>query len=268
MPFASLMTRNLSAFSALSRLLPIAYRGGWRTRSIVETLLFILYPLALLSPRFILPSLGLHAVLISRAALQYQRIPLIGMRDTLGFLAFAIGIVFVIAGWQRKRDLLSFLCVPLILFLLGVRFAFAPSLASPLPPVLKTVWFELHVILSFISYALFAVGSAFGVIALSRDEPSAETNQYRSLLLGYVLFSIAMIFGGIWAFYAWGTYWLWTPKELWTTIVWFFYGLYLHARLVRGWKGTKVIWMGIIGFVIVMFTYAGVGLLMKSSHEF
>jgi ABC-type transport system involved in cytochrome c biogenesis permease subunit len=37
---------------------------------------------------------------------------------------------------------------------------------------------------------------------------------------------------------------------------------------VRGWTGPKVIWMGIIGFAIVLFTYAGVGLLMKSSHEF
>lgn len=234
----------------------------------MEILLFFLYLLALLSPRLILPALGLHGLLMIRTALQYERIPLIGMRDTLGFLAFAIGVVFVIAGWRRKRDLLSYLCVPLILLLMGARFAFPPSMPGPLPPVLKTVWFELHVVLSFASYAFFAVGAAFGILALTCDEPSAETSQYHSLLMGYVLFSIAMIFGGIWAFYAWGAYWLWTPKELWTTIVWFFYSLYLHARLVRGWKGTKVIWMGIIGFAIVLFTYAGVGLLMKSSHEF
>jgi len=234
----------------------------------MEIILFFLYPLALLSPRLILPALGLHGLLITRTTLQYGRIPLIGMRYTLGFLAFAIGVVFVIAGWRRKTDLFSYLCVPLILLLLGAGLASPPSMPGPLPPVLRTVWFELHVILSFISYALFAVGAAFGVVALSRDEPAAEISQYRSLLTGYVLFSVAMIFGGIWAFYAWGTYWLWTPKELWTTIVWFFYSLYLHSRLARGWKGTKVIWMGIIGFMIVMFTYAGVGLLMKSSHEF
>lgn len=234
----------------------------------MEIILFILYPLALIGPRLILPALGLHGVLITQTALQYGRIPLIGMRDTLGFLAFAIGIVYVIAGWHRKRDLFSYLCIPLILLLLSGSFVSSPSMPGPLPPVLNTIWFELHVILSFLSYALFAVGAAFGVLSLSRQEPSAEKNQYRSLLLGYVLFSIAMIFGGIWAYFAWGTYWLWTPKELWTTIVWFFYSLYLHARLVRGWTGPKVIWMGIIGFVIVLFTYAGVGLLMKSSHEF
>jgi len=234
----------------------------------MEIILFILYPLALAGPRFILPALGLHGVLIAQTAMRYGRIPLIGMRDTLGFLAFAIGIFYAVAGWNRKRDLFSSLCIPLILLLLSGSLVSPPSLPGPLPPVLNTVWFELHVILSFLSYGLFAVGAGFGVLALSRQEPSAEKNQYRSLLLGYVLFSIAMIFGGIWAYYAWGTYWLWTPKELWTTIVWFFYSLYLHARLVRGWTGPKVVWMGIIGFVIVLFTYAGVGLLMKSSHEF
>jgi ABC-type transport system involved in cytochrome c biogenesis permease subunit len=234
----------------------------------METALLILYPLALISPRLILPALGLHGMLIAQTALHFGRIPLIGMRDTLGFLAFTVGVLYAITAWNRRRDLFSYLTIPVITLLLLGSLVSPSSMPGPLPPVLRTTWFEIHVILSFVSYALFAMGAVFGMFSLLRDEPAAETDQYRSILLGYILFSTAMIFGGIWAFYAWGTYWLWTPKELWTTIVWFFYSLYLHARLVRGWNGPKVVWMGIIGFVIVMFTYAGVGLLMKSSHEF
>ncbi|HSA78227.1 MAG TPA: cytochrome c biogenesis protein CcsA [Nitrospirota bacterium] len=233
----------------------------------MELLLFMLYPLALYRLWLMLPALVLHTVLIVSTAMKYGRIPLIGLHDTLGFLAFTIGAVAVIAGWKRNRDLFSYIVISLILLLLAGSIA-SPAMPGALPPVLKTIWFELHVILSFVSYALFSVGAVFGILSLFYKEERAEINQYRSLLLGYVLFSTAMIFGGIWAYFAWGTYWLWTPKELWTTIVWFFYSLYLHARLVRGWSGPKVVWMGIIGFVIVMFTYAGVGLLMKSSHEF
>jgi ABC-type transport system involved in cytochrome c biogenesis permease subunit len=189
------------------------------------------------------------------------------MHDTLSFLAFSLGLSAFVAGWHRRDRMFSGLAVSLIvLFLAGS--AWSPRAVHALPPVLKTLWFELHVILSFASYALFGLAAIFGVISLSTSEADAERSQYRSILLGYVLFSTAMIFGGIWAYLAWGTYWLWTPKELWTTIVWFFYSLYLHARLVRGWTGPKVIWMGIVGFLIVLFTYAGVGLLMKSSHEF
>ncbi len=231
------------------------------------TLLIILYLAGLYRLRFMLPALALHAGLIVSAAARYGRIPLIGPHDTLGFLAFSIGCSALVAGWNRARDLFVFITIPLIVLLLAGSAA-SPVMAGGLPPVLRTIWFELHVILSFVSYALFAIGAIFGVLVLYQREEGAEVSQYRSLLLGYVLFSTAMIFGGIWAYLAWGSFWLWTPKELWTTIVWFFYSLYLHARLVRGWTGPKVVWAGIIGFVIVMFTYVGVGFLMKSSHEF
>jgi ABC-type transport system involved in cytochrome c biogenesis permease subunit len=230
-------------------------------------LLFILYPVALFRMRLIVPALALHVYLIASAAIAYGRVPLIGLRDTLGFLGFAIGVSAAVFGWNRKRDLFTVSTVALILCALAGSAA-SPALRGELPPVLKTLWFELHVVLSFAAYALFAIGAVFGVLVLAARDEQAETNQYRSVFLGYALFSIAMIFGGIWAYFAWGSYWLWTPKELWTTIVWLFYSLYLHARLVRGWTGPKVVWMGIIGFAIVLFTYAGVGLLMKSSHEF
>jgi ABC-type transport system involved in cytochrome c biogenesis permease subunit len=233
----------------------------------MEFFLFILYPLALIRPRLIIPALTLHAGLIISSAVRYGRIPLIGMHDTLGFLAFSLGAVYLSSGWNRGRDLYSYLTVPLILLLLAGSVV-SPAVAGSLPPVLKTIWFELHVILSFVSYAFFGAGAIFGILFLAQSDQTSEADQYRNLLLGYILFSVAMIFGGIWAFYAWGTYWLWTPKELWTTIVWFWYSLYLHARLVRGWTGPRVVWLGIIGFLVVMFTYAGVGLLMKSSHEF
>jgi len=233
----------------------------------MELILFILYPLALVRVRLIIPALALHGALIVSSAVTYGRIPLIGTHDTLGFLAWSIGVVYLLFGWERKRDAFSYWTIPLVLLLLAGS-AVSPVMRGPLPPVLRTIWFELHVILSFISYALFAVGAVFGALYLRDGDRENETAQYRNLLLGYALFSIAMIFGGIWAHLAWGTYWLWTPKELWTTIVWFFYSLYLHARLVKGWTGRPVAWMGIVGFFIVMFTYVGVGLLMKSSHEF
>jgi len=233
----------------------------------MEIILIVLYLCSLIGPRWIIPALVLHGGLIAASSLRSGRIPLIGMHETLGFLAFSLGAVFLAFGWKRKRDLLTFVTVPVILLFTAGSLAF-PASEGPLTPVLRTFWFELHVVLSFVAYAFFGIGAAFGALALTPAGAADEPRQYRALLAGYVLFSAAMIFGGIWAFYAWGSYWLWTPKELWTTIVWFWYSLYLHGRLVRGWSGPRVVWMGIIGFFVVLFTYAGVGLLMKSSHEF
>jgi ABC-type transport system involved in cytochrome c biogenesis permease subunit len=134
--------------------------------------------------------------------------------------------------------------------------------------VLKTYWFELHVAMSFLSYALFGLAAILGVSYLKRQDAALERLQYKSIFVGYSLFSLSMILGGVWAFLAWGTYWLWTPKELWTSLLWLYYGLYLHARLWQWWAGRPVAVLGIIGFAVVLFTYLGVGLLMKSSHAF
>jgi ABC-type transport system involved in cytochrome c biogenesis permease subunit len=137
-----------------------------------------------------------------------------------------------------------------------------------LPPVLKTFWFETHVALSFFSYALFGIAAILGVLFIRNREREFLVLQYKAILVGYCFFSIAMIFGGIWAYLAWGTYWLWTPKELWTVILWLYYSLYLHARLSPWWTGKPVSVLAIAGFIIVMFTYLGVSLFMKSSHSF
>ena len=233
----------------------------------MEYILYALYPLALIRTRLIIAALVLHGALITASALQFGRIPLIGTRDTLSFLACSIGVVYLLFAWSERRGRGTALTVPLILLLLTGSFV-SPAMRGPLPPVLRTIWFELHVVLSFVAYALFAMAAVYGALSLRGAGAADEQRQYRSILLGYVLFSAAMVFGGIWAHLAWGTYWLWTPKELWTTIVWFSYSLYLHARLVKGWTGRPVAWMGIAGFLIVLFTYVGVGLLMKSSHEF
>jgi len=124
------------------------------------------------------------------------------------------------------------------------------------------------VALSFFSYALFGLAAILGTMFLMNRERELLVVQYKAILVGYCFFSTAMIFGGIWAYLAWGTYWLWTPKELWTVILWLYYSLYLHARLSPWWIGKPASVLAIAGFIIVMFTYLGVSLLMKSSHSF
>ena len=52
-----------------------------------------------------------------------------------------------------------------------------------------------------------------------------------------------------------------TPKETWSLITWFVYAIFLHTRLVKGWKGKKAAIIAIIGFVAVIFTYFGVNLI-------
>jgi ABC-type transport system involved in cytochrome c biogenesis permease subunit len=196
------------------------------------------------------------------------RLPVIGPHDTLFFLSasiilFAVPITFKLKN--KKKLLMPMVWLSVFFILLSMLYK---SHDTPLPAVLKTFWFETHVVLSFFSYALFGIAAVSGVLFFSRKEENSELLQYKVILVGYCLFSAAMVFGGIWGYFAWGTYWLWTPKELWTTILWLFYSFYLHARLRQWWTGKPSVILGIVGFAVVMFTYLGVSLFMKSSHAF
>jgi ABC-type transport system involved in cytochrome c biogenesis permease subunit len=217
---------------------------------------------------FVYCGFSLQLIYMVLRGLELGRLPLVGPHDTLFFLStsfmlFAIPASFSLKNRQRFMNPVTGMTVCFMLFAMLAR----PH-SYPLPPVLRTFWFEIHVAFSFFSYALFGLAAVLGVLYLLYREEGVEGLQYKIILVGYFLFSVAMIFGGIWAYYAWGTYWLWTPKELWTVILWLFYSLYLHVRLRQWWQGRPAALLGMIGFVVVLFTYLGVSLLMKSSHTF
>ena len=92
---------------------------------------------------------------------------------------------------------------------------------------------------------------------------------YRMIAIGWPLFTAGgLVMGAVWANSAWGTYWSWDPKETWSLITWFIYSLYLHARYVRGWKGTQMAVISSVGFLAVIFTYLGVNLVLSGLHSY
>ncbi|MBC8414465.1 cytochrome c biogenesis protein CcsA [bacterium] len=226
------------------------------------------YLFALWKRNIIYAAIILQAAYITWRGAGLGRLPLVGPHDTVVFMtasiaAFSLPFLSLI---KQKDRFISAVSVMASLFTV-FSLVYKPH-DFPLPPVLQTIWFELHVVLAFMSYALFAIAFILGGLYLKDREPEYEVLQYRAILIGYCLFTLSMIFGGIWAYLAWGTYWIWTPKELWTSILWIYYSFFLHARLIKWWSGKPSAYLSIAGFIIVMFTYLGVSLLMKSSHSF
>ena len=198
------------------------------------------------------------------------RLPLIGPHDTVAFFAISLAIMGFVTSLTRSLRKAGWFnaAAGITAGLFGGLSLIFPVRDMPLPTILDTLWFELHVVLAFFAYALFGVGAIVSGGWLANRDRSLMDIQFKTALAGWSFFSASMIAGGIWGYYAWGTYWLWTAKELWTAILWLFYALVLHLRL----KGAKwevlAAWLGILGFAVTLFTYLGVSLLMKSSHSF
>jgi cytochrome c-type biogenesis protein CcsB len=123
-----------------------------------------------------------------------------------------------------------------------------------------------HVSVAILAYATFAVSFAAAVLYLvAKDRqiawlPSAEMLDdigYRAVTFGFPLMALVLILGSVWAYRAWGAYWSWDPKETSALFTWLIYGVYLHTRTLRGWRGTRSAVILLVGFAAVGFTYYG-----------
>ena len=100
--------------------------------------------------------------------------------------------------------------------------------------------------------------------------PSAVLDRmaYRTIAVGFPIWTFAVIAGAVWAQEAWGRYWGWDPKETWAFITWVIYAGYLHARATSGWKGRRAAVVALVGFASLLVTYYAVNLFIVSLHGY
>jgi cytochrome c-type biogenesis protein CcsB len=91
---------------------------------------------------------------------------------------------------------------------------------------------------------------------------------YRTLGIGFPLLTIGILSGAVWANETWGSYWSWDPKETWALITWIIYAIYLHSRIIKGWKGEKPAFIASFGFLAVWVCYLGVNIFGKGLHSY
>jgi cytochrome c-type biogenesis protein CcsB len=183
-------------------------------------------------------------------------------------VAFAWGILAAYVYFERRYRLrmLGLIALPVALLLL-LYATTIPSTAEPLVPALQNnLLLTTHVAVAIVAYGGFAVAFAAAVLHLvasytgSRRLPRLELLDeisYRAVVIGFPFLTLVIVLGALWANVAWGRYWGWDPKETASLVTWLIYGAYLHARVVRGWRGNRAAWLLVAGFAATLFTYFG-----------
>ncbi len=95
-----------------------------------------------------------------------------------------------------------------------------------------------------------------------------EALSFRLNALGFVLWTLTLIGGAIWAEDAWGRYWNWDPKEVGTFVAWVVYAAYLHARTTRGWSGRRAAYLVFVGYGVVLANFTVVNLFVNGLHSY
>jgi ABC-type transport system involved in cytochrome c biogenesis permease subunit len=209
-----------------------------------------------------LAGLALHMVSILQRWLVLGRIPLAEKHDSISFMALCTAIVYFFSTAKKDLRELSLSAIPMIAVF--VLIAMGHRTVDIISPFMKSPWFYLHVFFYFLSYAFLGISACCGLHYTLGAKGDYEQLQYKCAVHGWIMLSLSLFAGSVWFYLAYGTYWLWTSKELWITITWLYYGLYLHARLMRGLRGRPASIIGFLGFAVALFTYFGVGTIIKS----
>ncbi|HEX6953926.1 MAG TPA: c-type cytochrome biogenesis protein CcsB [Agromyces sp.] len=236
---------------------------------------------------------ALHLAATVLRGIAAERVPWANMYEFALTGTLVITTVYlVVITLSRATDLrfLGTFITGLVLVSLGVATVNFYVSVVPLPPALQSYWLVIHVFVATTAVGFFALGFALSVVQLmqARREaiaatadaakksflatlPSAaslENLAYRINIIGFILWTFTLMAGAIWAEKAWGRYWGWDTKEVWTFIIWVVYAGYIHARATRGWRGTRSAWLAIIGFSAVLFNFTVVNLFFKGLHAY
>jgi cytochrome c-type biogenesis protein CcsB len=199
--------------------------------------------------------------------------------------AIMVGVFVVIQFWRDVKFLGAYITaiVVLLLGLASVNF-YVP--VGPLNPALQSVWLVIHVFVATLGTGFFAVGGGLSIAQLLQTRREAgglarvpflatfpssqvlENIAYRVIVVGFAFWTFTLMAGAIWAERAWGRYWGWDTKEVWTFIIWVVFAGYIHARATMGWRGSRSAWLAIIGFTAVMFNFTVVNLFFKGLHAY
>ena len=105
----------------------------------------------------------------------------------------------------------------------------------------------------------------------SVDILEPEEASYKLICAGFPLLTLGLILGSIWGKRAWGDYWGWDPKELWSLASWLAFIGYLHFRYMFGKKFPKInsLWI-ILGLAAIIITLLWVNLsrLFEGYHNY
>ena len=183
-------------------------------------------------------------------------------------LAFAWGALALYLYFELRYRLrtLALLVLPIAMGLL-IYATTLPSEITPLVPALQNdLLLTVHVAVAIIAYGAFALAFCTAILFLVQRRDSIrwlprstvlDEMGYKAVMVGFPMMALVIILGALWADIAWGQYWSWDPKETASLVTWLIYGGYLHARVLRGWRGQRSALLLILGFAATLFTYYG-----------
>jgi cytochrome c-type biogenesis protein CcsB len=225
---------------------------------------------------------GLQLASIVLRGIAAQRWPLGNMYEFTSAITLAAVVTWLVMLRRSPsmRPVGMFVLFPVVVLLfLGGTVLYAQ--AAPVMPALQSYWLVIHVTAISIASGLLLVPGVASILFLLRRSgrlpgfaeklPAADALDrlaYRVTIIGFPLYTFAVIAGAIWAEAAWGRFWGWDPKETVAFVAWVVYAAYLHARATAGWRAERAAWINVLGFATMIFNLFFINMVVAGLHSY
>lgn len=225
-----------------------------------------------------------HALDLVASGIQAGNIPVATLGQSLSFLAWLTALSGCVMIARLRIAVIGAVLAPAVAIATLVAYSSTRTSHLVLPATLRSLWLPIHVTLAFAGYSLFVLAAAVSLVYLGYESklkakrlfgppdgnlPSLEKLDrinYKLLGWGFLVLSLAIISGAIWADSTWGHFWSWEPKESWSLVVWILYAGLLESRLTVGWRGRRAAALTIILFTVLVGSFLGVSLVFPGKH--
>ena len=232
----------------------------------------------------------LHAFAVVSRGIAADRVPWANMYEFCSTGALVVSGVYLVTLIFKDLRFVGPMVSGLVLTMLCLATIAFPTPVSPLQPALQSYWLIIHVSIAVAASGVFTITFAMAVLQLMQsrrerllasgqesrmgflravpDSVTLENFAFRLNSVGFVFWTFTLAAGAIWADQAWGRFWGWDTKEVWTFVVWTVYAAYMHARVTRGWNGNRSAWLSIAGYMCVVFNFTVVNTLFPGLHSY
>ncbi len=215
-----------------------------------------------------LAAVGLHLTFVIRLGIQIGHIPLTTPTQAVNMIIFLAGLVMAPFICRGSTVALGAFFTPFATFAYAATAPLA-GITAPLAPEKLQLWYPLHTMTVIGGETLFLISAILAVVYLIHERsirrgdihasgtilpPLATLDRllYLALISGFILLTIGMITGSMWAGNATVPPAQIIPKAASGLLVWSAFAFVLHQRFAIGWQGKRTAIITLIGFLIMV----------------
>jgi cytochrome c-type biogenesis protein CcsB len=234
----------------------------------------------------LLVSILAHALAIGGRTVELGTFPMVNLHDALSVFGFLAALIASGIAWKSGVPQAAPLAALMVAILVSIAVIIGP--AEQVPESLRSIWLPVHIALAFLGDAAFAIAGVVSFVYLVQERklkakkkrlakvgsgvhklPALEVLDKVSVQLiewGFPLMTLGLITGAVYSKTLRGVYWSWDPLNTISLVVWVLYAALLHARLTIGWRGRKLAILTVLGVVLTLVSFVGLGLSGAGAH--